>query len=383
MLGVLHSRAHLNLIMSAPVLRISTYNILAQTLATSRFFPYAGSANLQAKTRVPRLSARLLGLNADVIGITEAFPEALAALASHGYNVSLFASREGRPYGVAIAFRSEVLELLGSASADFDDVADALAGRQGAAPGGGGGGGAAAPELLTAEAFRTNSVALFAALRLRSAPPGEGFFTVASTHLFWNPKFEPVKVAQAIALKRCAAEFSAAHAPPRAPLFAVGDFNSMPGSWVCDVLGARGGVPAVEGGAAAAALVRGWDTWGGAPREGGAAEAWRERLRGALAKEAGLPLPAARPPPGAAAAGGRGTLRSAYALAPGGENEITTNTATFAACIDFVFVEEREVGGAPELLGVDAVPTKAQLQGPIPSAEEPSDHLPLVATFRL
>jgi hypothetical protein len=379
------------------LVRIGTYNVLAQTLATSRYFPYSGSANLQARNRLPALSARLLGLRADVLGVTEAFPEALAALRGGGFDTSLYAAREGRPYGVAIAFREDRVELLGSAVCEFDDVADALAGLQaGGAP--------------AAEAFRTNSVALFAALRLRGAPPGEGTFCVAATHFFWDPRLEPVKVAQAVALKRCAAEFSAAHAPPagRAPLFCVGDFNSTPGSWACAVLQARGGVAAVGGGAAAAAaLVRGWDARrgaGAAPRGAADAEAWRQRLRAALAAEVGLPLPAAPlPGAGAAAAGGRGTLRSAYACA-GGENEITTLTATFAACIDFIFfLDEAEGGGGGGgggegggggggggaqngegcVVSVEPVPKKSQLAGPIPSKEEPSDHLPLLATFRV
>ncbi len=354
--------------------RIATYNVLAQTLATSKYFPYSGTA-LQAKHRLPALTARLLGLRADVIGISEAYPEVLASLRASGYE-SFFVARSGRPYGVALTYNTSRVELLHCAALDFDNVANALVGHQGDVGGG-------------ADTFRTNSVAAFAAFRVLDAPPGEGVFVVAEAHLFWNPAQELVKAAQAVALKRAAAEFAAAYAPAGAPLFVVGDFNSMPGSWTCSVLEAPGGVPRIDAGAAAGALVGGWNTLLPA-RATDAVTAWHARLRESLAAELGVPVPASwtRGTGGASAAaavaggGGdaRGTLRSAYALA-GAENQITTHTASFSACIDFIYVEDRAGEGRGRVRAVARVPAKGDLQGPIPSAEEPSDHLPLAADF--
>lgn len=363
--------------------RIATYNVLAQTLATSKYFPYSGTA-LQAKHRLPALQARLLGLRADVCGISEAYPEVLASLRASGYE-SFFVARSGRPYGVALTFNTSRVELLHSAALDFDDVANALVEHQGDVGGG-------------VDTFRTNSVAAFAAFRVLDAPPGEGVFVVATAHLFWNPAQELVKAAQAVALKRAAAEFAAAHAPAGAPLFVVGDFNSMPGSWTCSVLEAAGGVPRIDADAAGA-LVSGWNTLLPA-RVTDAVIAWHARLRESLAAELGVPVPAswmrgaaggasvaaaaAAASEGCAAAGSggdaRGTLRSAYALV-GAENQITTHTASFSACIDFIYVEERAGEGRGRVRAVVRVPAKGDLQGPIPSAEEPSDHLPLAADF--
>lgn len=364
--------------------RVATYNVLAQTLATSRYFPYSGSA-LQAKHRLPALTGRLLGLRADVIGISEAYPEVLASLHANGYE-SLFVPRVKREYGVALAYHSGRVELLQSAALDFDDVADSLIGNQGDVGGG-------------ADTFRTNSVAVFGAFRVIGAPTGEGVFVVAEAHLHWNPAQELVKSAQAVALKRAAAEFAAAHAPAKAPLIIVGDFNSMPGSWTCSILEARGGVLRTETGAAAEALVSGWNSRLPA-RDNDAVIAWHARLRTALAAEVGVPVPTswpggARPADvddagdaGAASDGVSddcGTLCSAYALA-GRENQITTHTATFSACLDYIYVEVKRarLRGASDgglLRSVERVPEKGDLKGPIPSAEEPSDHLPLVAEF--
>ena len=396
-----------------PELRICAYNVLAQTLATSSFFPYA-SAYLKRATRLPRTLARIAALDADVLCISEAYPDVVTQVEASGYGV-LYKARAGRPYGVCLAWRAATLECTRSACLDLDDVAEALGGAQ------------AEP---SAEVFRTNSLAIYAALRFRgsggsggggggggaeaaaagggggagaaappaaadddaaAAPPpgappppsapGGASFCVGTSHFFWDPSLECVKAAQAVALKLGAAEFAAAHCPGR-PLLLAGDFNSMPESWVCRVLG--GSFPA-----AGAAGSGGEGQWDVQAREAGArgagARAWQARLRAQLHAELGAPVPrrpALQPPePGTAGP----CLRSLYALARGsaGEPQVTTVTAKFAACIDYIYALEG--GGldlAPGSVQCVPLPTKAELGGPIPSALEPSDHLPLCATVR-
>jgi hypothetical protein len=271
-------------------------------------------------------------------------------------------------------------------------------------------GGGSAQAEPSAEVFRTNGLALFAALRFREGgagaaaaggggggdeavgslsaadpAPSGGSFCVGTSHFFWDPALECVKAAQAVALKLGAAEFAAAHCPGR-PLLLGGDFNSMPDSWVYNVLGSS--FPAAAAPAAAADAGAGVEQWDVQAREGAGGagtDAWLARLQAQLRTELGAPVPKrqALQPPAPGTAGP--CLRSLYALARGaaGEPEVTTVTAKFSACIDYIYGLE---GGGLELAqgSVQCVPlpTKAELGGPIPSAAEPSDHLPLCATVR-
>lgn len=353
-----------------PPLRICAYNVLAQALATSSYFKYAKGA-LKKATRLPRILARISALSPDILCLSEAFPEVVELLAGQGY-ATCYKARAGRPYGICLAWRSSLLECVHAAATDLDDVAECL----GQGGEGGEGGAWPAQDALPVQTFRTNSLALFAALRFR-AVEGEGGsaagapFAVGTTHLFWDPRFEGVKAAQAVALKLCAAEFAAEHSPGR-PLLLGGDFNSLPHSWVCQVLG--GAFPPAPAGSASAQ----WDVLAREPSERPAegVQAWHARLRARLHGELGAPIPlrmAQQPPPPAGPC-----LQSLYALAGSGqEPEITTFTDTFAETIDYIFALQ----GSCDLsaLVCTPVPTKAQLAGPIPSEQEPSDHLPLCA----
>lgn len=51
-------------------------------------------------------------------------------------------------------------------------------------------------------------------------------FILANTHLFWNPKYEKIKLNQAKLLCKKIEEFNILHIP----VIISGDFNSMPNS---------------------------------------------------------------------------------------------------------------------------------------------------------
>jgi len=347
------------------MLRICSYNILAQTLATSSFFPYAGNHLKKAK-RIPLILERISGLRADVICISEAFPEVCQSLEATGYGV-IFKPRAGRPYGVALAFKKSSVECLGSASLDFDDAALAIEC-----------GAAAEGPPQAAEVFRTSSLALFASMRLKEEGEGGGGggggagagtgkpFLVGATHLFWGPRLECVKACQAVALKLAFADFASKFGSAHTPLFLGGDFNSMPGSWVCRVLEDHP-FPASSGDVAE------WDVLSREPKDRDAEQvkAWCARLQQQLKAELGLPIPTKQSLEVAPGEGPR--LTSLYTVGRS-ECEITTYTHTFQACIDYVYALGKV---SPSGLTHIPVPTKAELGGPIPSAMEPSDHLPL------
>lgn len=74
-------------------------------------------------------------------------------------------------------------------------------------------------------------------------------------------------------------------------------------------------------------------------------------------------------------------MRSAYREVLGTEPELTNwshmgNNGEFVGCLDYIFFTH---GLQP--MTVVEIPPKEQLKGPFPSAEEPSDHLLVGATF--
>jgi mRNA deadenylase 3'-5' endonuclease subunit Ccr4 len=79
--------------------------------------------------------------------------------------------------------------------------------------------------------FATHNVALLVLLRPTSQEGG--CICVANAHLFWDPMYEDVKLAQARALVKAAEDLVQEHAPNvPTPVILAGDFNSMPDSVV-------------------------------------------------------------------------------------------------------------------------------------------------------
>ena len=75
-------------------------------------------------------------------------------------------------------------------------------------------------------------------------------------------------------------------------------------------------------------------------------------------------------------------LRSAYAEAHGAEPEFTNHAQVgdqppFVECLDYIFVSP-----GVQVVQADALPAKADVQGPYPTADEPSDHVLVAATLR-
>ena len=77
-------------------------------------------------------------------------------------------------------------------------------------------------------------------------------------------------------------------------------------------------------------------------------------------------------------------LRSAYAECHDGKEPDFTNyakvkeEATFVECIDYIFVTH-----GVQVLTADDLPHRSAVQGPLPNASEPSDHLLLAANLRV
>ena len=267
-------------------LRVAAYNVLAQVLAKSDYFPYAGGA-LKLKQRWPQLQRVLESLDADVICLSEldrVEEDYRPWLAARGYAL-VYKRRGAKQYGNGIAYRTAKLELVAAACADLNDLADAVScGVAGTEAWHVVQGHHAADDSAgtIAARFRRDSVCVYAALRLVGHPQRLGV-VVGCTHTYWDPSMSVVRSAQAAAVLLGAAEFAGAvaaqeRAPTPWPVIVGGDFNSQPGTDAHRLLirtplpllrapppaiadaTTSGHEHAAAGGAAAAAASLGWDS---------------------------------------------------------------------------------------------------------------------------
>jgi mRNA deadenylase 3'-5' endonuclease subunit Ccr4 len=222
------------------------------------------------------------------------------------------------------------------------------------------------------EAFMTRNLGIFAALRLKG---NSEVFSVASTHLHWNPTLEIVKGAQALALLQCATEFSNSFGPS-GPLIIAGDFNALPHSLAHSIMAKGINSPS------SAPMVSDWDTMAcsifDSERPEAGTRSWLERLSLLLKQElrSSLGIDIEHFPP-MEASGHRVAFESTYELASEAANA-TTYTHTFSGCIDYIYVRKMDHIRVESVL---ALPTFESLGGPCPNSKEPSDHLPLAATL--
>eukprot|EP00123_Amoebidium_parasiticum_P011351 comp20666_c1_seq1/m.26830 comp20666_c1_seq1/g.26830 ORF comp20666_c1_seq1/g.26830 comp20666_c1_seq1/m.26830 type:complete len:338 (-) comp20666_c1_seq1:331-1344(-) len=204
---------------TAPTVRVLCYNVLAQCYVKSAQFPESGSANLRWATRSKRLEAELARHNADILCLQEVDsyePFWQPALTRLGYDGQSYEPRtmvrKGKQDGSGVFWRQSQFRLVESHKVHFNDVDTA-------------------PELLDLKAdrppdhFIRDCVASIVALEPTSPLPHATHpgIIVASAHLFWDPKCQDVKVAQAWWLLKCLAEFRQRH--PTYPVMVAADFN--------------------------------------------------------------------------------------------------------------------------------------------------------------
>jgi mRNA deadenylase 3'-5' endonuclease subunit Ccr4 len=164
--------------------RVCAYNVLAQNLATSKYFPSAKQA-LKISKRYPLLRQKFQAIDADIICVSEAFVDVVEMLRSLDYDVR-YVQRHNKTYGNAVAWRSRLFEVEREATASFNDCADALSSFPIRLPGSG--------VSIVRGDFITENIARFMHLRLKQQGSS---VCVCSTHLYWDPSKDPVKVAQA------------------------------------------------------------------------------------------------------------------------------------------------------------------------------------------
>lgn len=340
--------------------RVLTYNVLhaqgAKRLLRGRN-PGAWSSD-----RLQRAAELVRRLEPDVACLQEvddaAFAELERALGDD-FTCAARMTNEGLPPkdGVATFVRSSRFEVASAHHLRIRDVVTKHAPQYEASRAGAGFAAAFWRELH-------EKLSLAVAVRLRptegGAPRAE--VCVATTHLFFDPKYPDLKLMQAYLLQRELDDIGRG-----APCILAGDLNSTPHS---EDGGDLSGVYAL--------LTKGF-----VPPSHPHHPVALRRSVGILTGVVPKDVPELR----------ASVYHSAYAESLG-EEPVTNISRDFRGCLDYVLYRSEPVGGRASgnspgaslrLAGVEAVPVCEELgaRSLMPSAVHPSDHFPLVADFEL
>ena len=324
--------------------RLASYNILAPSYAKQKFFPKCKPEYLPWSARRTALLESIEALGADILCLQEVehfegfWRPALRALGYRG----VYKQRGGgcKPDGCATFYRESRFILVEDRGLDFDRIPDCRCCKDRGTPG-----------------FATHNVALLTLLALKcmsgdldSAPR----LAIANVHLFWDPSYEDLKLAQARAAVEATEHLSMeTKGCGPAAIVLAGDFNSMPDSDVYALL---------------------------------ADKARFTSAYAAVSLASACPFPAASTlmPDGLSATG---LAAAAAAAAAAAEPAFTNFRDCFRGTIDYIFLRDGGRGGpylrATAALGMIGEAEAAAEGGGLPSSRHPSDHLPLAVDILL
>nr|GEW73277.1 carbon catabolite repressor protein 4 homolog 4 isoform X1 [Tanacetum cinerariifolium] len=231
--------------------RVVSYNILAQAYVKSSIFPHSPSACLKWKARSPVILDVLKNLDADILCLQELdeydnfYKEKVA---QNDYS-SIYIKRSGKKLdGCGIFYKHKKIGLVIEEKIDYNDLAEFILDESARAE-------------LKAKALDTNSkgqgnnskdrgdpndpyvrlkrdcVGIMAAFRFKE--PYEHYVIVANTHIYWDPEWADVKLAQAKYLLSRVAQFKKMVSEKfecTPSVLIAGDFNSVPGDKVYQYL---------------------------------------------------------------------------------------------------------------------------------------------------
>lgn len=190
--------------------KLLTWNLLAQCLVRRELFPVSDC--LKAAQREHMIYRELLSQGADILCLQEVdrlekvFHVLDAASYSHHY-----AAGPKKKHGCLIAFKSSLYSKIGDRKVEYDneEVRDDIegAGRKGAS-------------------FRTKNIGSIVALK--STTDENRGVIVATTHLFWHPRYTYERARQAGILRREVLKFREERGLQKWPCIVAGDFNFAP-----------------------------------------------------------------------------------------------------------------------------------------------------------
>ncbi|XP_042034014.1 carbon catabolite repressor protein 4 homolog 4-like isoform X1 [Salvia splendens] len=330
--------------------RLVSYNILAQAYVKSIIFPHSPGPSLKWKARSQAILTVLKSLEADFFCLQEVdeydtfYKNNMATL---GYS-SIYIQRSGKKRdGCGIFYKQDNAELVIEEKIDYNDLVATVDDEKTSSSDDGNkllvGGNKeetkSGSEKESSEdrgdpndprvRLKRDCVGTMAAFRLKN--PTFHYVIIANTHIYWDPEWADVKIAQVKYLLSRLAEFKMLVAKKfdcSPSVIVAGDFNSTPGDQVYQYL--------VSG------------TSGMGP------ESMDD-----------LPIP----------------LASVYAFA-GGEPEFTNCTPGFTGTLDYILFSPDQ-GVKPVNYLELPVAESPDVSGGLPNYFHPSDHLPIGAEFEV
>ncbi|XP_011624111.1 carbon catabolite repressor protein 4 homolog 4 isoform X2 [Amborella trichopoda] len=335
------------------IFRLVSYNILAQVYVKSAMFPHSPGPSLKWKARSNAILTVLKSFEADFLCIQELdeydtfYKGNMEAL---GYSSIYVKRSEKKKDGCGIFYMNERVQFLLKEEIHYNDLVPSIDDKvtlfeeksnlssftkEKAILPNAGSGGFAIKCYAHVDRGDTNDprvrlkrdcVGIMAAFKL--ADPPHQLFIITTTHLYWDPEWPEVKIAQAKYLlsrvKKFRDDVSKKYdcAPP---VIISGDFNSLPGSEVYTCM-LSGMTSTSEG-------------------------------------ESQLPL------------------NSLHAFL-GGEPALTTCSPDFTGTLDYIFFSDSDSLKPISYIELSG-PASSAMSGGFPNYHHPSDHLPIGADFKL
>ncbi|KAI3695975.1 hypothetical protein L1987_78981 [Smallanthus sonchifolius] len=323
--------------------RLVSYNILAQAYVKSSVFPYSPSPCLKWKARSPVILDILRSLDADIFCLQELdeYDKFYKEKIEQNEYSSIYIKRSGRKLdGCGIFYKHNKLELVVEETIDYNDLANLILDdssrmeQKEKDPDTNNKGEVKSPRDLGDPndpyvRLKRDCVGIMAAFKFKY--PYQHYVIVANTHIYWDPEWADVKLAQAKYLLSRVAQFKKMVSDKfecTPSVLIAGDFNSVPGDKVYQYL--------VSGG----------------PMSEPSPECSED-----------VPMP----------------LCSVYAYTRG-EPQFTNYTPGFTGTLDYILFSPSE---GIEPVGYLELPDaeSPDLKGGLPNYYHPSDHLPIGAEF--
>ena len=324
-----------------PVLRLMTYNVLAELYCNSRIYPYCPTKALKSEYRRPLAMEQVFRYNADIVCLQEVdaqqFTVIDAQMKAHGYE-SYFEQKTRlcrvkemeKPFvdGCATFWKSAKIALVDKSIHAYQALSQqrfgTLEGNQNGF------------RLLSGK----EHIAVATVFETKTPVPRR--FALSNTHIFWDPLYEYVKLMQAQMqieeLLNVQKQYTTDPAHPL-PLILAGDYNSTPDSGVYEL----------------------FSTGKLSPDH----PQWRGMNFGKYTQE-GIHNP----------------QRFVSAYAKHGEPEYTNCSADFCGTLDYIWATPESIRPI-QVLDVVPMAKLGVLLRPFPNALLPSDHVPLVADLQL
>lgn len=333
---------------------IVSYNILAQAFVKSSFFPHSPKPCLRWKARSEALLTVLKGLEVDFLCLQEVDEYDTFYrdhMEKHGYS-SIYIQRSGQKRdGCGVFYKQGRAELVLQENIEYNDLVETIEGETNS--------GVKDGEVSSATTnakseqsqgseekdskedrgdpndprvrLKRDCVGIMAAFRLKD--PSDRLLIIANTHIYWDPEWIDVKLAQAKYLLSRLRQFKTLVSERFECIPSVivtGDFNSTPGDQVYNYLisGSSTLMPTVE-----------------CPDE--------------------LPIP----------------LSSVYAFTRG-EPPFTNCTPGFTGTLDYIFFSPSDLIKPVSFLELPDA-NSPSVAGGLPNYQHPSDHLPIGAEFEV